>query len=75
MALAAYLQFHFPIREVRWEQSNGWRGSCFWYFDDSDDLADQVADFIGGAAQVDPKEYNDIVGRMKKQMFEMKAAQ
>lgn len=63
--LAAYLQMMgMPIIRTEWED-----GSCYWKFDDTDELADAVADFEGGKALVDPNKFNDVVADIKRSMF------
>lgn len=71
MALAAFLCLEFDIVDVIWEDSS-WRGSFFWHFTDTEDLADAVSDYMGGLASVDPRKYNDAVSRLKRDMFDQK---
>lgn len=73
MSLAAYLSLYFPIVDVLYEEGQR-RGSFYWHFDDCQELADAVADFVGGIALVNPREYNDAVAQVKREMFERRNA-
>lgn len=70
LALAAFLliQDHDYVR-TDWQDSLG-RMSCSWVFRPTTELADDVSDFEGGNARVDPKRFNYIFGRMKRDMME-----
>ena len=72
LALVTYLvmQEH-ELLETFWEEQYG-RSSCSWLFEDSPELADDVAAFEGGNALVDPKSFNYIYGRLKRDMMSEK---
>ena len=69
LALVAYLviQEHDILR-TEWVDTFG-RNSCSWVFPESADLADDVADFEGGNALVDPKVFNYVFGKLKREMM------
>lgn len=63
--LAAYLSLMgFTVVSIEWQG-----GSCYWTFEDGEQLADAVADFEGGKARVDPNRFNDAVADIKRSMF------
>lgn len=68
MALAAYLCIEGEeLKEFQWEM-----GSCFFMFEETDDLLDAVADFVSGDARVDPRKYNMQFAQIKRRMFASK---
>ena len=69
MALVSFLkvQGHAP-QAIHWEGD-----SCYWYFDKSDPLLEQVDVFMSGVAKVEPKEYNRIFGLTKKELISEEA--
>lgn len=69
LALVTYLvmQDHEVLR-TEWIDTYG-RDSCAWVFPESAELADDVADFEGSNALVDPKTFNYVFGRIKKDMM------
>jgi hypothetical protein len=70
LALATYLIIvEQNLSRIQWDESFG-RSSCQWVFEDTEELADYVADFEGGNARVDPKSFNFLFGRMKREMME-----
>lgn len=69
LPLAAFLRYEdMSYIGAVWEP-NGPRQSCFWQFVDSDDLADAVAEYMGKQSQVEPEEYNKVLGDCKADMF------
>lgn len=50
---------------------NEWRDDdkCYWRFEDSEALADAVAEYFGGTATGNLKEYNGIIAALKKEMY------
>lgn len=73
MSLAAYLKLNVPLVKTEWNNS-GDRRSCYWFFEDTEFLADLVTEFMGGEASVDPREYNSTIAGMKKEMFSLEDA-
>ena len=67
MSLAAFLAIKFPVLSVEWHGN-----SCYWFFEDSDELADEVSDYAGDIAKVNPREHSSMVGRLKREMFSVK---
>lgn len=70
LALVTYLvlQDHDILRN-EWQEIYPGRKSCVWLFEESDELADDVADFEGGVATVDPKTFNYVYGKLKRDML------
>lgn len=66
MAMVAYLATK-DINYIRMERN---RRSCFWYFEDTDELRDEVDAFTQGDALVEPSTFNENFGRIKREMFE-----
>lgn len=64
LSLAAFLALHFDIQRTCWEGR-----SHYWYFLDSPELADHVADYMGGEVEVDLKAHSRNVMELKNQMF------
>lgn len=65
MALAAYLMFMGDdVKDLEWEMD-----SCYFCFEETDDLLDHVQDFVSGDALVEPRRFNMIFGQLKKRMF------
>lgn len=63
-SLATFLSLSFDVVEYRWEDR-----ACFWYFENTDDLAAQVRDYTGGSARVDPRKYSAKFAKRKSEMF------
>lgn len=68
MPLVAFLAIQDVEPENEgWEQSRSSRNrSYFWHFADSTDLADLVADYYGGRGRVDPRQFHEVMGRLKR---------
>lgn len=65
VTLAAFLKMHAPLLMTRWEHDK-----CYWIFEDTDDLADLVSEYIGGKAEGNLKEYNSIIAALKREMYD-----
>ena len=66
MALASFLKFsgHEP-------QQVGWEGdTCYWTFRETPNLLAVVDKFAAGEALVEPKEYNRLFGKTKREFFD-----
>lgn len=66
MALVSYLKFlgHEP-QDVVWEN-----GTCYWIFVQSDGLISSVDTYASGQATIEPKEYNRLFGKTKREFFD-----
>ena len=65
MALAAYLMIELKAEpNLQWEME-----SCFFEFDESDDLLDAVQDFVSGDSRIEPRTYNMAFAKLKKAVF------
>lgn len=69
VTLAAFLKMHVPCVGTEWDSDK-----CFWVFDDTDELADHVSDYIGGQAEGNLKEYNSIIASLKREMYDEQRA-
>lgn len=70
-SLATYLIIQgSEVLRFEWEKT--FRMECYFVFKETDDLLDDVADYIGGAAQVEPRRFNLTYAQLKKQMFASK---
>jgi hypothetical protein len=68
MSLATILKIegHTP-------QQVGWIGeNCYWWVLINDDLMDCIASFDAGETRVEPREYNRVFHKIRKQMFATK---
>jgi hypothetical protein len=65
MSLAAYLGL-IGNEYVRMEIEGD---SCYWVFNETDDLADEVLTFLEGKAQVEPNQFNARFAALKRDMF------
>lgn len=65
MALAAYLMVSLRVEpDLKWEME-----SCFFEFEETDDLLDAVQDFVSGDARIEPRTFNMVFGKLKKAVF------
>lgn len=69
ITLAAWLRMSLPLQDTEWDYDK-----CSWIFEDSDELADRVAEYIGGQAEANLKEYNQIIANMKREMYDEQRA-
>jgi len=65
ITLAAWLMMHFDLNGTKWIGRK-----CYWMFDDTDELADRVSDYVGGFAEGNLKEYNSIIAALKRDMYD-----
>lgn len=65
ITLAAYLNIGFPILYTEWEGKK-----CFWIFEDSDELGEEVEVYLAGEAVANLKEYNGIIASLKREMYD-----
>lgn len=68
MALTTFLKVsgHSPQRIV-WEH-----GTCYWYFSSTQTLLAAVDTFLSGAARIEPREYNQMFTRTKREFYDSK---
>lgn len=65
MSLAAFLVLEDQkCIEMKWDM-----GSCYFVFEECDDLLDLVQDFVSDEATVSPRRYNMTFAALKKEMF------
>lgn len=64
LALAAWLAMELPIDRMEWEDS-----TCYWVFTRSDDLEEDVTEFMMGEPMVNAREYNDKLDALKRSIF------
>lgn len=65
MALAAYLMIELRADPtLHWEME-----SCFFEFEETDDLLDAVHDFVSGESRIEPRTYNMAFAKLKKAVF------
>ena len=70
MALAAYLKC-LGHRYVRMEiDESNHPVSCFWVFEETDELTDEVFKYLEGDGLVEPKGFNNNVAQLKNGMFD-----
>lgn len=69
MALAAYLACR-GHRHRGMQLEGGSRQSVYWLFEETDDLTDQVFEFLEGKALVEPNEFNANCLGLKNEMFD-----
>lgn len=70
-SLATYLMIQgAEVKRFEWEKTFRWE--CYFVFTETDDLLDDVADYVGGAAQVEPRRFNLTYAQLKKRMFASK---
>lgn len=75
MALAAFLiQNDITLCRAEWHNDGDGRRGCYWTFEDSEELANLVTDFVGGLASVEPQKFNRIMGDLKHRMFRLPGA-
>lgn len=67
MALVAYLAT-LGKRHIRMEVDRD-PVSCYWVFEETDDLGDVVLDFLEGSGTVEPKSFNNLMAQLKNDMF------
>lgn len=66
MALASILKYAgFEAQEVVWADS-----TCYWYFRETEGLLKEVDKFAAGDALVEPKRYNQIFGKTKREFYD-----
>ena len=65
MALVAFLSLQ-GIEHMNMERNGR---SCFWYFEESDELHDKVDEYLQGDGLVEPRAFNDTFARIKRDMF------
>lgn len=70
ITLAAFLKLYVPLRKTEWDRRNNGSWECFWVFDDTDELADLVSEFVGGRASANLKLYNSTIAELKHQMYD-----
>lgn len=69
LALATFLCLkEHSLKRIEWE-AEGDTFSCFFYFDDTDSLHDDVEDYLGGEALVDPSKFTRQFANLKRRMF------
>lgn len=44
--------------------------SVFWYFTDTDELRDDIDEYLQGEARVEPSAYNNQFARLRGEMFD-----
>lgn len=65
MALVAYLTTRFINHcDIRMPER-----SAIWYFEESDELRQEVAEYSNGEAMVEPKEFMRGVARVRDEMY------
>lgn len=66
MALASYLKYmgHEP-QKIAWDGD-----TCFWHFRETPHILECVDTFARGAALMEPKEYNRLFGRTKREFYD-----
>ena len=64
-SLATYLSLTFEPVKYQWEER-----ACFWYFKNSPELAQQVTEYSGGEARVEPRAYSAMFSNRKKELFQ-----
>ena len=66
MAMATYLKLQgFPVQVIEWKS-----GTCYWIFRVSDFMLDELEKFQEGRAMVEPREYNRIYARSKREFYD-----
>ena len=43
--------------------------SCYWVFNEAEGLSDDVLDYLEGSGTVEPKGFNQLMARLKEEMF------
>lgn len=66
MALAAYLGC-IGHKYVRMELDEE---SCYWVFNETEDLTDEVFTFLEGKGSVEPNKFNSNFASLKRDMFD-----
>ena len=69
LPLAAYLSFSVDPLRKEWEKS-----TCFWLFNNDEELEKLVTGFTGGKAMVDARAYSYRITQMRKDVLEEKRA-
>ena len=49
--------------------------SCYWVFEESDDLPDQLMTYMEGKALVEPNQFNTTFAKLKRDMFDFMRSQ
>jgi hypothetical protein len=44
--------------------------SCYWVFEETDDMTDVVFNYLEGRGSVEPKGFNNIMSQLKNNMFD-----
>lgn len=66
MALASYLKHEgHDAQRVEWEND-----TCYWFFRDTPHLLKSVDTFAEGKAMIEPREYNRIFGKTKREFYD-----
>lgn len=67
LPLAAYLSFTVAPLRREWDQS-----TCYWLFNENQQLHQLVTEFSGGKALVDARAYSYRLTQMRKEVLEEK---
>lgn len=68
MGLASYLSLEGQdVKEMEWEME-----SCYFVFEDNEDIRVLTTKFVSGDACVEPRRYNMSFASLKKKMFSSK---
>jgi len=67
MALVAYLA-SLGKTHIRMELEQD-PVSCYWVYEEVDGLTDNVLDYLEGSGTVEPKGFNQLMARLKEDMF------
>lgn len=71
MALVTFLRMQgHSVQEVRWEDQ-----TCYWFFMIIGTLTTDLDAYTGGTARVEPKEYNRVFGRTKREFYDSQPQQ
>ena len=71
MSLATYLEMRgHALQVIRWESN-----TCYWVFRVTDAILDDIEDFSSGNALVEPREYNRVFTRVKREFYDSKDTQ
>jgi cold shock CspA family protein len=70
MGLASYVSMHLDIVDVAWEGD-----SCYWHFDDTDELEELVTEYLFGSPVADVRKFNEQNAKLKRTLFRGKTEQ